>query len=167
MMLDVKGITLAEVNKRYHPLYQILGYDVLMDNDEFGKPRVISTYEMCVNIIITLLLMKPGQYPSIPDLGIYIEQYLFEYSDDEKPLNKIVNQIYDQCNRIQMTGIEINVFFNKLEPSRHELCVEIRATDFLIHGQDKPPIAIIGISHDKLNQLYIQRYTADQLQITK
>ena len=81
-MLDEVGITLQEVNKKYPSSIQVLGYDVCMDYDTAFKPKVISTFEMCINIIMTLLFMKPGQYPSIPDIGIDIESYLFEYSDD-------------------------------------------------------------------------------------
>ena len=55
-MLDPQGITLAEVNARYPSIFQKLGYDVLLDVDSTYKPKVISTFQMCVNIIITLLL---------------------------------------------------------------------------------------------------------------
>jgi hypothetical protein len=94
MALDEKGITLAEVVTKYPRTFQTLGYDVLMDVDSFGKPKVISTFEMCINSILLLLKMKPGQYPSIPELGIDIEQYLHEYSDDPKIISEIQNKLY-------------------------------------------------------------------------
>ena len=81
-MLDEAGITLQEVNKKYPSRSQVLKYDTCMDYDAANKPKVISSFEMCVNMILTLLFMKPGQYPSIPELGINIESYLFEYADD-------------------------------------------------------------------------------------
>lgn len=156
-MLDTKGITLEEVNEKYPRVSQVLGYDVLMDVDEFHKPKVISTFEMCCNAIVTLLMMKPGQYPSIPELGIDIEQYLFEYSDDKSIPVKVKNQIMDQCNRLELTGIDVNVYFNNTYPSCNELRVEITGTDYITNNHDMPPV-IIGITYDKLNRLYIHRY---------
>ena len=73
-----KGIYLNEVNRKYPRSSQMLGYDVLLDTDSMYKPKVISSFEMIVNSILTILFMKPGQYPSIPELGINIESYLFE-----------------------------------------------------------------------------------------
>ena len=77
--MDEKGITLAEVSNRYPRRYQPLGYDAVLEVDDYGKPKIISTFEMAINAILTLLFMKPGQFPSIPDLGIDINSYLFEY----------------------------------------------------------------------------------------
>lgn len=156
-MIDVKGITLAEINHKYPQATQILGYDTLLDVDSFHKPKMISTFEMCVNTILTLLMMKPGQYPSIPDLGIYVEQYLFEYADDESIPSKITNEIYDQCNRLQLAGVEVRCYFNKLNPSRPELVVEIHGTEYVTYNNDAST-AIFGISLDKLNRLHMNKY---------
>ena len=157
-MLDTKGITLAEIQNRYPPQVQLLGYDVLMDVDEFHKPKLITSFQMCVNIILTLLMMKPGQYPSIPELGIDIEQYLMEYSDDDSIPTKITNAIYDQYNRISLTGIEVRAFFSKINPSRHELCVEIKGSELITYSEEQQSV-VIGISYDRLNKLYINKYS--------
>lgn len=156
-MLDEKGITLSEVNKKYPSYFQTLGYDVLMDVDSFNKPKVISTFELCVNSILTLLFMKPGQYPSIPELGIDIEQYLHEYADDKDIPQIIKEQINDQCNRIQITGLEFDCYIDQTEDGTNALVVVITGTDRLTYGADGSKI-IIGISYDKLNRLYVRRY---------
>lgn len=156
MALDEKGITLEEVTSRYPRKFQTLGYDVLMDVDSYNKPKVISTFEMCINTIITLLKMKPGQYPSIPDLGIDIEQYLHEYADDMTIPEKIKSQLNDQCNRLQMTGIQINCFIDKMSDGTNALVVQVDGTDRLAYGH-KGPRVLIGISFDKLNRLYTRR----------
>lgn len=62
-MIDQKGIKLDEVSLRYPRTFQPLGYDAVLDVDEFTKPKVISSFQLCVNAILTLLFMKPGQYP--------------------------------------------------------------------------------------------------------
>jgi hypothetical protein len=156
MALDEKGITLAEVVTKYPRTFQTLGYDVLMDVDSFGKPKVISTFEMCINSILLLLKMKPGQYPSIPELGIDIEQYLHEYSDDPKILSEIQNKLYEQCNRIEVTGIKFDVYFDTLEDGTNALVVRVEGSDTLAYGSTSSTV-IIGITYDKLNRLYTRK----------
>lgn len=156
MALDQKGIYLAEVNKRYPRTFQTLGYDVLLDIDSTYKPKVISTFEMCINSIITLLFMKPGQYPSIPDLGIDIESYLHEYSDDPNIPSQIKNALRDQCNRIEITGIQIECYYDLTEDGLSALVVDITGTEKLSYGSNGNRV-LIGISYDKLNRLYVKK----------
>lgn len=156
MALDEKGITLAEVSHKYPRVFQSLGYDVLMDTDAVGKPKVISSFELCINSILTLLLMKPGQYPSIPELGIDVEQYLHEYSDDDQITQNIQSALDDQCNRIQITGITTNVYIDKTSDNTDALIIEITGNDRISYGATSNRV-IIGISYDKLDRLYIRR----------
>lgn len=154
-MLDPKGITLQEVNKKYPSSVQTLGYDCLLDYDSAYKPKVISTFEMCVNIILTLLYMKPGQYPSIPELGINIESYLFEYADDNTIPQKIKSMLDDQCNRLSLTGIDIECMLDKLE-NNPALIIQVTGSDTLCIGSETNKV-VIGISYDRLNQIYSKK----------
>lgn len=156
MALDTKGITLAEVSNKYPESFQTLGYDVLMDVDAYNKPKVISTFEMCVNAILTLLKMKPGQYPSIPELGIDIEQYLHEYADDPELPNEIKTKLYDQCNRLMTVDISIDVYIEHVESGSNALIVKVEGSDTLTYG-GRSPAVIIGITYDKLNRLYTRK----------
>lgn len=156
MALDEKGIYLSEVDKRYPRSFQTLGYDVLMDTDSTYKPKVISTFEMCVNAILTLLYMKPGQYPSIPELGIDIESYLHEYTDDPNIPSEIKNKLTDQCNRIEVTGIQIDCYIDQTDDGTNALVVKVTGTDKLGYGSQSGNV-IIGISYDKLNRLYVRK----------
>lgn len=156
MALDEKGITLAEVVNKYPRRFQTLGYDALMDVDAFNKPKVISTFEMCVNAILTLLKMKPGQYPSIPELGIDVEQYLHEYVDNDSIPMEIQNKLNDQCNRIEITGITFDVFFDKCSDGTNALVIRIEGTDTITYGLHNN-VVVIGITYDKLNRLYTKK----------
>ena len=156
-MLDEKGITLDEVNAKFPRIYQPLGYDALLDVDAYNKPRIASSFELCINSILTLLFMKPGQFPSIPDLGIDITQYLHEYSDDPKITKVIENQINEQCNRLQYTGIECECFMDKTIEGFDALVIKITGTERMARGT-KGNVVYLGISYDKLNQLYVKRY---------
>ena len=156
-MLDIRGITLAEVERRYPKNFQTIGYDTPLDVNALNKPLVISSFEMAINIILTLLMMKPGQYPSIPELGIDIESYLYEYADDETIPGKIKEALNDQCNRLNLTGITVDVSFDKSDPSTNALVIMITGTDRLTYGLDSNRV-IIGITYDQLNRLYMKKY---------
>lgn len=156
MALDEKGIKLAEISNKYPKLFQTIGYDVLLDTDSMYKPKVISSFQTCINSILTLLFMKPGQYPSIPDLGIDIDSYLHEYADDPTIPMKIKSDLMDQCNRIQLTGMDIECYIEKLNNGVNALVVDITGNDRLAYGSESNHV-IIGISYDKLNRLYVRQ----------
>jgi hypothetical protein len=160
--LDSKGIYLDEVNKKYPRVYQTLGYDTTLEIDGYNKPKVISSFEMMINGILTLLFMKPGQFPSIPDLGIDIESYLHEYADDPSIPSTIENQLNDQCNRLQYTGLDLACYIDHTVEGVPCLVIRITGTETLARGSESNRV-YIGISYDKLNQLYVRkRYDAAQ-----
>ena len=153
MSLDTKGIYLAEVEQRYPRGFQPLGYDVLMDTDSMYKPKILSTFEMCVNSVLLLLKMKPGQYPSIPELGIDIEKYLHEYADEDTIPLTIQSQLNEQLNRLEVTGVEVTVMFDKTSDGTNALVIKIEGNDHLTYGM-KVKSVLIGITYDQLNNLY-------------
>ena len=156
-MLDEKGITLAEVENKFPRRFQQLGYDAVLDLDDYGKPKVLSSFEMMINGILTLLFMKPGQFPSIPELGIDIDSYLHEYSDDKKIPMEIETKLNDQCNRLQYTGLTFNCYIDRKSiPGVDALVIKITGTETLARGCEGN-IVYIGISYDKLNQLYVRK----------
>lgn len=152
-MLDPKGIYLAEINTKYPRVLQTLGYDVLFDVDEMNKPKVIPTFEMCVNSILMLLKMKPGQFPSIPELGIDIEQYLHEYSDDKTIPNTIKSKLEDQMNVLGYIGITIDVFNDITSDGHSALIIRISGTENLTYHQ-KGQNVVVGITYNQLGQIY-------------
>ena len=54
-MLDPTGITLDEISKMYPQRFQVMNYDVAFDTDSMGRPKVLSSFELGVNTILTLL----------------------------------------------------------------------------------------------------------------
>lgn len=155
-MLDTEGIYLDDVRLKYPVKLQTLNYDVVLDSDSMYKPKVLSTFELGINTILMLLLMKPGQYPSIPELGIDIESYLFEYDDDVKLPSLIKDKLLNQCNRLNVIGLDIDVRFDKTADGISALVVDVQGNQRLCYGLDSSHI-IIGISYDKLNRLYVRK----------
>ena len=155
-MLDQKGIKLSEVNRKYPRSCQPLGYDVLLDTDAMYKPRIISSFEMTVNAIVTLLMMKPGQYPSIPDLGLDIEQYLFEYTNNDNLINKLQASLYDQMDQLDISGVSVQFYIDTTSEGIPALLITITGNDYICYGLKSNKV-IIGISYTKLNEVYIKK----------
>lgn len=155
-MLDTVGIHLKEINGKFPSMFQSLNYDPLLDTDSMGKPKIASSFQLAVNSVLMLLYMKPGQFPSIPELGIDIESYLFEYADDESTPVEVYNKLMDQCNLLGIVGINIECRFDTMDNGNRALLVDITGTDRLCYGNETGHV-IIGISYDKLNRLYVRR----------
>ena len=94
--------------------------------------------------------------PSIPELGIDIEQYLHEYADDPELPNEIKTKLYDQCNRLMAVDISIDVYIEHVENGSNALIVKVEGSDTLTYG-GRSPAVIIGITYDKLNRLYTRK----------
>ena len=167
-MLDPVGIKLSEIEYKYPKLVQNLGYDVLLDTDSLYKPKVIPTFQLCINSILTLLFMKPGQYPSIPELGIDVEQYMHEFSDDSSVPHTIREKLYQQLSMIQMTNITIEVSFDKLPNGTSALLIQVNGTEYNRDPKERLSPVIIGITYDHLNRLYSRvSYAKDRYHINK
>ena len=65
--------------------------------NEYGKPKMLTEDQTLVNNFLLLLLGKPGFYPSIPTIGIDIQQYLYMFIDDIN-LDELKAKIAVQCN---------------------------------------------------------------------
>ena len=65
--------------------------------NNFNKPKVLSEAETYVRNILTILFGKPGFYPSIPELGMDIRQYLYQFSDNIDTA-KLKSKLAYQCD---------------------------------------------------------------------
>lgn len=64
--------------------------------NNFERPKVLSITQTYVNNLLTILLGKPGFYPSQPTLGMDIKQYLYKYIDDIN-ISEIKSNLINQC----------------------------------------------------------------------
>lgn len=156
MALDGKGIWLNEVTGKYPEGFQYLKYDVALDYDSMYKPKILSSFESGINIVLTLLFMKPGQYPSIPELGLDIESYLFKYSDDKRIINELKTKLEDQCNIVGLVGFDIEISIQTMADGNDALIIFISGTETLSYGSEGSKV-VIGITYDKLQRLYIRK----------
>lgn len=64
--------------------------------NSFNKAKYKNETETVANAILNLLFGKPGYFPSMPDLGINIQSYLYSFWDDIDT-NHLKAQIATQC----------------------------------------------------------------------
>lgn len=76
-----------------------LGQDVDFYMDEFGKPTTYSEKDSIAKMIMNLLLLKPGNLPSEPFMGVDIRKYLY-MREDEIDVNDLKNSIYNSCHAL-------------------------------------------------------------------
>ena len=50
--------------------------------DNFGKPKVLKDSEALATSVLMVLFGKPGFLPSLPDVGMNIGQYTYDFFDD-------------------------------------------------------------------------------------
>ena len=67
--------------------------------DSFGKQKSLTQAKTVAQMVINLLLMRPGQMPSLPHLGINIKQYLYKFEEDID-VGIIKNAISSQCSAL-------------------------------------------------------------------
>ena len=65
--------------------------------NSFDNPTELSGPEAWAQLILQLLFLEPGSYPTYPDMGIGLENYQFDYLDDV--IRKLSADIIDQQSK--------------------------------------------------------------------
>ena len=64
--------------------------------DNFGKQAMMTQAQTIAQMIVNLCLLRPGQLPSLPHIGINIRQYMYRFEEDID-VSVIKDQISKQC----------------------------------------------------------------------
>lgn len=75
------------------------GREVMFDLDNFQQPKMLTEGESIAQSILNLFMMRPGNMPGMPNIGIYIEQYLDRLQGSFDP-EAIKKQLYEQCSEL-------------------------------------------------------------------
>lgn len=54
----------------------------VLEIDSFDKPKELSNVAAWSQLILNLLFLRPGTYPSLPEMGIGLDQYQYDFVDD-------------------------------------------------------------------------------------
>lgn len=135
-----------------------IGYDGTFELNEFNEPKLASEIEVVKNIILTVLFFKPGQYPSLPTIGMNIQNLLYSFFD-EIDTDKLTQQLIEQCSALGVYFSNGSIVMKKLiyrnQPS---LLINVKGTQIYPVGYKKDSINnvntyLIGITFDEMNKM--------------
>lgn len=72
------------------------GVEPTFGTDNFGRANYTNEHETIANAILNLLFGRPGYFPSMPNLGINIQERIYNFWDDTSP-ELIKAEIIAQC----------------------------------------------------------------------
>ena len=135
-----------------------MGYDLTFELNEFGNPRIRSEIETVKDVLLTVLFTRKGEIPSLPTVGIGLEDFLYE-AFDEIDEDALKQDIVEQCEMMQMyfsrSAIQIKKLTYKDKPL---LMIQINGTETYPSSYLHDNIGVsdqynIGISFDETNNL--------------
>lgn len=139
-----------------------IGYDTTFELDDFGRPRLRSPGELLKNVLLTVLFYKPGQYPSIPTLGLNIGQMLLTFFDEIKE-EELKDLIVSQCGALGVFFNSGQILIRKIRyRGKPSLMIHVETASDDLFQKDRvdsnlapedSPRFLIGITFDELNEM--------------
>lgn len=135
-----------------------LGFDTTFELNDFEQPKILSDVETIAHVILFILFAKPGQYPSLPMIGMNIENELYSFYD-ELDVNDLKDRLIDQCSILQVYFDGNIVSFDKrIYQDKPSLLIHISGKSEYPKGYMKDLHSSlsqyrIGITFDELNQM--------------
>ena len=92
----------------------MIGREVDFGTDDFNRPKVLSLKESYSRLLLNILILKPGNLPSLPHIGINIKQYLYRL-ESEIDIAELKDKIYEQCNELLplIMSVDMRIFITK------------------------------------------------------
>lgn len=135
-----------------------IGIDVTFELNEFQQPRIRSEVETLKDIVLTILFMKKGQYPSLPTIGYDIENMLYSFYDDID-VNQMKADLTDQCEILGcyfdsgMLQIKKNIYQGKPSLLIHIEGKEEYPASYMKDNHPQSNRYLIGITFNELNEI--------------
>ena len=101
--------------------------DVGLGKDNFQKSKIYNETDSLVNYILNILLMKPGNMPSMPELGVNIGQFIQPNMQQELDPELVKGLIVSNCEELlpYLTADEIIASVARDEFGRDVLLIKI------------------------------------------
>lgn len=101
--------------------------DVGLGKDNFQKSKIFNETDSLINYILNILLMRPGNMPSMPDIGVNIGQYIQPNMKQELDTEFIKGLIMSNCEDLlpYLSADELVVSIVKDEYGKDILLIKI------------------------------------------
>lgn len=93
--------------------------EYFLDIDEFNHPKVYTDADATYTLLVRLILLEPGTYPTRPEMGVgLVSKYRYSNSDD---MFQLQDDISDQITRFlpEFTGAEVVTSFDAATKTIH------------------------------------------------
>lgn len=80
------------------PKSEELKEECLWEFNNFRQPSTVNNLQSIATMIKSLLFLEKGTYPDCPEMGVGIQNYLFDSLDDAK-ISEIYSEINDQITK--------------------------------------------------------------------
>lgn len=90
------------------------GYEFLLNFNDFENQEIVNDMEALAMIFQRIILFRKGDFPNQPELGVGIEDYVFELMEPAT-INKIENEIKYQCERFAPTNYTYTVKVEQMQ----------------------------------------------------
>ena len=89
-----------------------------LEINSFDKPAELSNVAAWSQLLLNLIFLKPGTYPSLPEMGVGIENYQYDFLDDtiSDLSTKITEQHKTYLPDVPLSGIQISKLEQNGEP---------------------------------------------------
>ena len=86
--------------------------------DSFAKPLEMSDATAWSQLMLNLIFLQPGTYPSIPEMGVGIENYQYDFVDEviSELSASIITQQQTYLPDIPLSGLKISQMELKGQP---------------------------------------------------
>lgn len=135
-----------------------IGFDGTFEMNEFGNPRIRSEIEVVKDTLLFILFSRPGQYPSLPMIGLDLRTMLSEFYEDID-IEELKMRVMDQCSALGVYFSSGSIGFKKImykdQPS---LLIHIEGKEsypqgYLCDGYNTNNRYLIGITFDEMNNM--------------
>lgn len=136
--------------------------DVGLRKDNFQKSLIFDESDSLVNYILNILLMRPGNIPSIPELGVNIGQYVQPNMKGRIDGELVKSLITSNCRDLlpYLSTDELIVTTVQDENGRDVLLIKI---PLMVEKDNKPKDAYYAFYRNELNELEFNFLIDDNL----
>lgn len=101
--------------------------DIGLDKDNFQKSKIYNTTDSLVNYILNILIMRPGNMPGMPEMGINIGQYVHPNMQTQLDVNTLKGLILSNCEALlpYLSSDDLYIGVVKDEDGRDVLLIKI------------------------------------------
>lgn len=136
--------------------------DVGLGKDDFQKSLIFGETDSLVNYILNILLMRPGNLPSMPNIGINIGQYVQPHMSVDLDADLIKGLIVSNCEDLlpYLSTDDLIVITMRDEYNRDVLLIKI---PIITEENKSQQDAYYAFYRNELNELEFNFLIDDEL----